>query len=493
MNILIMCFCEVRGQYVYFNELYGVDHPETTTAIEVLPDGYVTASAQNNEGVGTLLLRKYDWNGEVLAENSVVSEPELNYFYVHGQAALKRLSSDGLIYSGLFETSTEIYTRVFLLNNDLDTIWTSKVTLPEYNNLDLTVSLEVSDGYLFFGYVQYDIDRDIICVKLNSSGEYQWHWVLEDSSKSNTPLMSIETGDGDFLIGGTTELNGYSDGWVKRVAVSGVEKWNHNLGNTNMADGYIQSIVSLPNGHWQTAYGHAISGSPDLPNHEWRSVEFGGESDYQEYGNFSFNTFWLSGVSKQIIASPTKTVMSGTYFPTENSIDGIVMQTNNMGSVDWLNYYSYQSCSTCNNVMLDMEHSPDGGYICSGYFIDYSEAIPINKTWLLKIDACGEVAYNGCPPSVNVVEAGSKEQQLVLWPNPAQDVLHLDGDPGVEVISFSLIDIAGQRLLTQAINHFTGTAVVDVSAIPAGYYLAEIKSANGKTSVFRVVLNGSVR
>jgi hypothetical protein len=212
-----------------------------------------------------------------------------------------------------------------------------------------------------------------------------------------------------------------------------------------------------------------------------------------ESSTHEYSTYWRHGGVKLLIHPDDSRLIFAGYYDNQDNVHSYLQKTYFDGSEDWMNFYSYNDCSNCSNELGDVEFAPDGGYICAGYFIDYSESIPINKTWLLKIDACGDVVYNGCPPSVNVVESKTSDQHLVLWPNPVQVVLHLDADPGVEVVGFSIIDIAGQRVLYQAISNFTGTYAVDVSALPAGYYLAETKLANGMSRVFHVVLSGTGR
>ncbi len=487
--ILILCSVGMQGQYVYFNNIYSTEHPETTTAVEVMHDGYVTVTSQNNNGIGTVLLRKYSFTGEEIIQSSIESESAQNFFYVHGHAALKKASDSTLIYSGLFETADEVYTRIFLFNNELDTIWTTKLNLQDLPLVDMTVVEVLEDGYLFFGYVQYEIDRDILCVKLNLDGEYQWHWTLPDGSNSNYPfhVLSIE-GNNFLLAGGGRMSNEFNWGWVKKVSEPGEVLWSHIFGETDISDGTPSSIVKLPNGHYQICYVHGEAGDPSYPDSQCRLVEFADSEDYMQISETNFETYWRHGVLKLLLSNQGRRIFTGGHYNLNETIDSYVESVDNYNSQEWMNFYSYDDCETCSNALGDIEFAPDSGYICTGYFIDYSEDIPINKTWLLKIDACGDVQYNGCPPSVNVHEETQNDSGISIWPNPARETLHLNADPGIEITSLRLFDLTGALAMENHLRHFTGSYSVDVSTLPGGYYFAEITDGKGNRQVFKLVM-----
>ncbi|HZW77180.1 MAG TPA: T9SS type A sorting domain-containing protein [Flavobacteriaceae bacterium] len=71
----------------------------------------------------------------------------------------------------------------------------------------------------------------------------------------------------------------------------------------------------------------------------------------------------------------------------------------------------------------------------------------------------------------------SEKMDFVLYPNPVKDYLHIQSLKH-EPFEISIFNIAGQQLLGKRI--ISPSAPLDLSALPAGMYIAQIKDSNGK-------------
>ncbi len=76
-----------------------------------------------------------------------------------------------------------------------------------------------------------------------------------------------------------------------------------------------------------------------------------------------------------------------------------------------------------------------------------------------------------CAPPVSVPSL--RQQQVVLYPNPANDILHIDGPVNT---SFLLTTLTGQ-LISQVSN----TNAINVASLPVGIYVLRITSESGVT------------
>lgn len=80
-------------------------------------------------------------------------------------------------------------------------------------------------------------------------------------------------------------------------------------------------------------------------------------------------------------------------------------------------------------------------------------------------------------PDVGVQEVIAAELDLMVWPNPGTDLLHVR-QQGVNGLSFRLTDIYGKVFM--ASSSPTIITTLDTSAMPSGVYLLQVRDVNGK-------------
>lgn len=114
-------------------------------------------------------------------------------------------------------------------------------------------------------------------------------------------------------------------------------------------------------------------------------------------------------------------------------------------------------------TVFDVGAENDGGLIIlSTYYNSHENELNGNSLHLLRLDANGEIITN------SIIE--SQPTSLKLYPNPAQDFLHIVGDP---LGNIEIFNSNGQ--INNIINKDTKIKSIDVSNLKTGIYVLKIK------------------
>ncbi len=81
-----------------------------------------------------------------------------------------------------------------------------------------------------------------------------------------------------------------------------------------------------------------------------------------------------------------------------------------------------------------------------------------------------------------------QENVFTMYPNPAKDVVSLDYDLTVTNATVSIFDVTGRLIQNVALNSFSGTNELNVSAYPAGVYLVLVKQGAEVVSSSKLVV-----
>lgn len=125
--------------------------------------------------------------------------------------------------------------------------------------------------------------------------------------------------------------------------------------------------------------------------------------------------------------------------------------------------------------ILSVVESFDGGVITSGEIITANTFA--TKQWVLKLDACGDVEYNGCD-FVSALEVSKDlKKGIMMFPNPANEKCHLVLP--ADAMEVRLRDLMGKLVLRKNVSHETEVDL-DLSQIGSGIYVVECEDVNGK-------------
>src|SRR5690554_2681297 len=144
------------------------------------------------------------------------------------------------------------------------------------------------------------------------------------------------------------------------------------------------------------------------------------------------------------------------------------------GNEEWFHEYTYENCNTCYNMLYDIELAPDGGYVAAGYFYNLEVDARTNP-WLLKVDACGDVEWQGCSP---VGLAEKKPKAFSVYPNPSSGRFTVASDFNHAIASWAVYNLAGQRV---AQGKTLNNENVEMNLnLPTGLYALELGLMDGR-------------
>jgi hypothetical protein len=73
----------------------------------------------------------------------------------------------------------------------------------------------------------------------------------------------------------------------------------------------------------------------------------------------------------------------------------------------------------------------------------------------------------------------SNENNLLVYPNPANDYINVVTSPNNDIISLKILDISGKTLLDENIKTKVFEGKIDISNLQIGSYILEVKTING--------------
>ena len=188
--------------------------------------------------------------------------------------------------------------------------------------------------------------------------------------------------------------------------------------------------------------------------------------DYSYYsGNFNAGTIRLDNLS--VIVSTDCGAINDTVF--FKSVDGLRTRETAMvqEATDWGRDTIDLTAFEGKNIQLTFRTESDGGY------------------WLL----LDNVQVDGIPNAVGFDTEALFLENFDCHPNPVQNVLTIDWEvKESQELQLNLYGIDGQQLLTQSMEatQIKGQTEMDMTVLPAGIYLLELKGEEG-SKVIKVV------
>lgn len=449
---------EIGNLYCMFNEKTRyTDSNRNRIAIrkyspdgDVIWDQYLTESVENRTEEANRRVFEYK-NGSLYVLGSMYDE---NLWTSQG--------SDGVLYK-VDATDGSILLR--------------QVYNSSYNSDDMLKDLTVNDngeiwaigrskGYVGPGgaYSNYDS----ITLKWNANGELLWERRLNGNGNGE-----------DYGINLTVDAEGncYTSNQVKRIGINAlqvtIEKlaptgallWS--LGSVSSSTGYTtkQPIALMPGGNVvfsaATADGIQVFAlNPDNGSTLWSN-------------NFNRNNLGAQNrQSDMIIDEQGNCYVTGSSRDNTPFGDGIDMTT--------LKYDS-------NGQFVWYSHITFGNYATAGDFGDVLHWNPFNQS-LYVMGSVQDASFNNNYLIAKYNESGlgiadQDMSQVVIYPNPVKDLLHV-GLPTQEEAIFDVYDSQGR-----GIRQWTGNATtdqqhrLDFSGLPEGVYLLKVTTGENSTSV----------
>lgn len=493
--VLLTSFLMLMFEIVYcqsapgFNKRFTIDSGDATIYRLIVEND--TIVAMGSIAVDTALwgngmvLMKFDTNGNLLQSklivDSLIGQLPIELRYGNFQPTpdggyLMTLNPFIYEYPVLLKTDHEFNVEFFKYYNDS--------TAYNYRLCDFT---PIHDGYLLFGSLNWNQDNsDGYVRKIGLDGENKWVKYFGYSGTDDVVYDIEPINDSTFLVatGHGTGFGGIAYNAFRILGDNGnvLQTWNS---EPDPETGYLRDIISVDSN------GYLVYGL--------YSLAFLPPFDYLVQSTISrldqdFNVLWSKHYGKKVTLSSE--IM---FYDFERTVDGnyvgvgrtSIDQPNTSAlSCGWLMKFSPEGDSIWSRLDLSdfqpvvyiNSHRLGGvGVLSSGSIIAGGYARRQNDyyAWLIKVtnDGCLDTLYCGLVSGAEEKEE-STNQALVVYPNPANDVLTIvprqPNNAGFEVLVF---DATGKHQVAWAGD---GEATLTVSSLPAGIYFMVVKFPDGK-------------
>lgn len=356
------------------------------------------------------------------------------------------------------------------------------------SNNDLATALwPTNDGGVVVGGNTKSNDGDITgyfdssdcwLVKLSSTGALMWQRTFGGNLGDGITSVA-QTADNGYIVGASSKSTNHDvtgnhgdyDAWIVKLDADGVMQWQKSLGGSAMDvsndirqvedGGYIMvgSVMStdgdVTGNHGLTDYW--VVKLSDTGAIEWQKC-YGG-TDY----DFAAAVYPALG-GGYLVGGRTYSA-DGDITGFRGQSDGWVIRIDDTGALLWqrsLGGTDYDDCSS-------LVQTADSGIVVVGYASSDDSDVSGNyggmDVWMVRL------AYS--PLSTPQVPAPAGNKSLVLYPNPAKDLLHIISATAPQQIVIR--DITGRLVYSRHTKG--GSKDIDISALHPGIYFLQADDA----------------
>ncbi len=360
----------------------------------------------------------------------------------------------------------------------ISSLWTNTAETPG-NGID-----DDNNGYIddTFGYDVSDNDNNTN--PLDATWDHGTHvaGITGAETNNNVGVSSIGYGISIMAIkvtrdaaGSTTVTNGY-DG-VYYAALNGADIINCSWGSLSSSNFGLNTI------NWAASEGSIIVASagndnldndvtPRYPASYSNTVAVAATSSNDTKANFS-----CYGANSVDISAPGTSILSTTPFDTYGSKGGTSMAAPMVAGL--LGLMKSLNPNLSNADLLDCMYTTAKKIDALNPF--YSGELGAGRIDALAAMTCVENTIP--PPSVDTLIADIDADILTVYPNPTNNILHIDGLTNVTQIN--LLDVAS-KVVYNRINLTSNQLSIDLNTISKGVYYLQVEKPSG-TEFVKVV------
>ena len=450
---IVLCPLFGLGQFEYFNQVIGVEgdsESEGTPDIELLEDGYMVWGGGVNSDE-FYFLRKLDSNGTILAEHRFGLEDGFiyvgagsNFSFHEGFGFLSRAHVGSLGTRGLAMKS----------NENLDTLWLKYYQLYDDYTYFFTHT-PFSDGYAIAG--EYGLapgERGTFIAMLDTAGQVLWHQSIHAPSEGVFRNRDISAFEDGFIVSGASGTGGDTEGRIEKLDAFGNLEHSFETNQTALFRGVMRHFINAQNEiivSQYIAYEDYLIAPGSLVDYSLMQLY---RLDVESLaliplGTYFDNHEWITGGAVKLIngLNGSTIVMGNTSTEVGNNLNYIsfILSLDSSFNLEWYTELAYDPCLTCTNTLYDLEVAPDGGYVMVGKFDNQDD--PYDKTWLVKVDACGDLEWQGCAGPNGIQDWEIQDSRLEIFPNPVSgDEINIRFPREEEVERVQIIDGQGSEV-----------------------------------------------
>ena len=274
-----------------------------------------------------------------------------------------------------------------------------------------------------------------------------WGW-------GSNPTSIIVSGSGTTTVSTPTQVGTDTD-WVK-MSVGG----QHILAQKQ--DGTLWS--------WGGGNALGVGGTPSVTNipqqvttDTWKSFSTGTGTSF---GVKSDGTLWAWGANTN-----GQLGLGHTNHPV--TLPQQIGTDTNWDTVQARNFYTTMATKTDGSVW----------YWGTNYYGEFGNGTDYDTNYYISPQQTLGICVT--PLSTPIFQ---QKNVFTMYPNPAKDVVLLDYDLTVTNATVSIFDVMGRLIQNVALNSFSGTNELNVSAYPAGIYLVLVKQGAAVVSSSKLVV-----
>ena len=506
--IIVLCFYSIisYGQYDYYNIVIGESNDlesEGLRDIEVIGESYYCWGGGVDNGLEFRFFRMFDDEGVILNENRFTYDA--GFIWVGaGQTFYKLNNSEGFLLSRPLVDLDGTKGLLMKVGLDLDTLWTREYDLyPPYTYL-LTHD-ELNDGSIVLTGEHGNGPgvRGTFIAKVDPEGELLWTNVIHppNGAYRNVQISALTSG---FVVSGGSNAGGNTEGYIEVLSESG-DLLQSLEGNGGIFRGImIHKLKS--NGDLIVSQTIGTEQVPGM-NLSWSFFKIRlytlnpSASQFDGYVDvFDNDDMAGGGLAKILELDDQSIIILGNhhrYIDETLHKRAFISKLNPEYEVEWYTELAYVPCSTCDNTLYDFEIAPDGGYIMVGKFHD-DATDPRDKSWLVKVDACGDLEWQGCEEPNGLWESKPEvleASKLEIWPNPNSGAeLNIRIPQEVTVESVVLVDARG-RIIPDSMFQIHGSysdnlesITLNLESLSSGLYSLILTRRDGRVYSEKVVV-----
>ncbi len=494
LALLLTCgIAQAQTGFIQSYELYE-DKGLTFHQMLLVEDTLVVCGSASNPDTPQwgLFFVKLDTLGNILDYKTHYDSAGYNYVFVEGAKMIKTSDGGYALVGSRFESSIPL---IFKLDVEGEIAFIGEypddTTLTKWH----TDIIEIENGYISIGYKQQVDDGflDGFAMRIDDSGNKLWELNYGETGLGDafSGIRQIST-NVILLTGGsgisTPIINPNEDAWGKGIAVkidtlgNILWEWESEQVLTGSGSGpAFGRIYPTSDGNWvNEGYNNIIKTLFGEPTLVYKGEIVKRDTNFNVLWSTSFGdhtTFTNNFID--VVATPDGGwVAVGTYGQLVDPVEytgyraGMIAKVNAQGDSLWsrldtLFTPAYGSIpSLANAVVL-----PSGSIIACGK-VDRYEPDPVKSLgWIIKVDRDGCLEPNCRPTSTS--ELFPDILDFTVFPNPAREVLHIQGEGQFAVNIYSLdgkIHLSREELFQ--------IATLELSDFPSGIYFLQIRQGN---------------
>lgn len=494
----------LHSQNTFSKRLNFQSSSTVLTGLSILPSKNIFVSGllvdNSNNNFTTLVSFEINQGGEIIHTNEISSTP----WKIYAPWGKSKTINNQMFFTGQIFDTIGSNTTIFKYSETLEeSIFIEQTTFLDssfyfrYNDL-----LEINNSLYTFGYDQRKSDYHVIPVwaKYNINGGLIDYKLLEIENRIQLVYCGIKRNSNEMLMGGLMNSDNHtwndfefrSRLWALDTLGNLLWHWASPIGE--LQQGVYGMVTTEDNGLIiATAIGTEIPINSESSESHWDCYIYKLDANLEK----SWGTYFRHNFANEFhkfrqlievadgsgyVAVGTSSAWYGGYnIEEENVFDwgGIIAKVSPEGDSLWSRIIIHPNLPTFveYHKLYDVTETSDGHFVMVGES-RHQDTSPSQQGWLLKVDEWG-CLVPGCHLISNTEEVIAPEMQLLIYPNPANNLLNVYLGPGKleQLTQLCIIDTQGRIVQKRAISGTDATYILDVSNLSKGQYFVQLYQA----------------